>query len=41
MFIVPQSPMAKRDPLTWPSLTALVKTVKDGVDVASVQWAAH
>lgn len=34
MFIVPQSPMAKRDPLTWPSLTALVKTVKDGVDVA-------
>jgi hypothetical protein len=34
MFIAPQAPMAKRDPLVWPSLSALVKTVKESVDVA-------
>ncbi|HEY5926994.1 MAG TPA: hypothetical protein VIV11_35145 [Kofleriaceae bacterium] len=33
MFIAAQSPMDKRDSLTWPSLHALVRTVKDSVDV--------
>lgn len=33
MFIAPQSPTAKRDALVWPSLNALIKTVKDSVDV--------
>jgi hypothetical protein len=34
MFIAAQAPMAKRDSLVWPSLSALVRTVKDSVDVA-------
>jgi hypothetical protein len=34
MFIAPQSPMEKRDSLTWPSLNALVTTIKASVDVA-------
>ncbi len=34
MFIAPQAPMGKRDSLVWPSLKALVGTVKDTVDVA-------
>lgn len=34
MFIAPQSPMGKRDSLVWPSLSALLRTVKDGVDIA-------
>ncbi|HEX5061809.1 MAG TPA: hypothetical protein VFV99_20720, partial [Kofleriaceae bacterium] len=33
MFIVAQAPMTKRESLVWPSLTALVRTVKDSVDV--------
>lgn len=33
MFIAAQAPMAKRDSLVWPSLHALVRTVKDSVDV--------
>ncbi|HEY5944502.1 MAG TPA: hypothetical protein VIV40_03385 [Kofleriaceae bacterium] len=33
MFIAAQAPMAKRDSLVWPSLTALVKTVKDSINV--------
>jgi hypothetical protein len=33
LFIAPQSPMGKRDSLVWPSLNALLKTVKDSVDV--------
>ncbi len=33
MFIAPQAPMGKRDSIVWPSLNALVKTVKDSVDV--------
>jgi hypothetical protein len=34
MFIAPQSPMEKRNSLTWPSLNALLRTVKDSIDVA-------
>lgn len=34
MFVAPQSPTGKRDALVWPSLSALLRTVKDGVDVA-------
>jgi hypothetical protein len=34
LFIAAQAPMQKRDMLVWPSLTALVRTVKDSVDVA-------
>jgi hypothetical protein len=34
MFIAAQSPMQKRASLVWPSLHALVRTVKDSVDVA-------
>jgi hypothetical protein len=34
MFIAPQAPTQKRDALVWPSLSALVRTVKDSVDVA-------
>jgi hypothetical protein len=33
MFIAAQAPMAKRDSLVWPSLSALVRTVKESVDV--------
>jgi hypothetical protein len=34
MFVAAQAPMAKRDSLVWPSLNALVRTVRDSVDVA-------
>jgi len=34
MFIAAQAPMTKREPLVWPSLNALVHTVKGNVDVA-------
>jgi hypothetical protein len=34
LFVAPQSPMGKRDSLTWPSLNALLKTVKDTIDVS-------
>src|SRR4029078_4096503 len=37
MFIAPQAPMEKRAQLVWPSLNALVKTVKDAVDVTMPQ----
>jgi len=37
MFVAPQMPMQKRESLTWPSLSALVRTVKDSVDVAVPQ----
>ena len=33
MFIAPLSPREKRSPITWPSLDALVRTVKASVDV--------
>ncbi len=33
MFIAAQAPRGKRDSLVWPSLNALVKTVKESVDV--------
>jgi hypothetical protein len=33
MFIAPGAPTSKHDPLAWPSLNALVRTVKDSVDV--------
>jgi hypothetical protein len=34
MFIAPGAPTSKHDMLAWPSLNALVRTVKDSVDVA-------
>ena len=34
MFIAAAAPQGKHDTIAWPSLTALVKTVKDSVDVA-------
>jgi len=34
MFIAPASPREKRSPITWPSLDALLRTVKSSVDVA-------
>ncbi len=37
MFIAAQAPMDKRAQLVWPSLNALVKTVKDAVDVTMPQ----
>lgn len=33
MFIAPLSPREKRSPITWPSLDALLRTVKGSVDV--------
>ena len=33
MFIAPLSPREKRSPITWPSLAALLRTVKSSVDV--------
>jgi len=34
MFIVPASPREKRSPINWPSLNALLATVKGNVDIA-------
>ncbi|HSN29012.1 MAG TPA: hypothetical protein VLT45_22145 [Kofleriaceae bacterium] len=34
MFIAPLSPREKRSPITWPSLDALLRTVKASVDVS-------
>lgn len=33
MFVAPGAPSAKWEPLVWPSLTELLRTVKDNVDV--------
>jgi hypothetical protein len=34
LFIAPDAPAAKWEPIAWPSLTALVRTVADHIDVA-------